>query len=112
MHHATDAGSSYTSMSMGGRWGEGGIDSAKMPAFALPDKSRLTQLIHECTFHIFYQLSRNKALHTLLNSFGNSKLSAQMHHATAVGLSCTSTSMGVIESSKILVFALDKSGLT
>jgi len=32
----------------------GGIDRAKMPAFALLDKSHLTQLTHEeRTFHIF-----------------------------------------------------------
>jgi len=34
----------------------GGIDRAKMPAFAPLDKSRLTRLTHEeRTFHIFYQ---------------------------------------------------------
>jgi len=53
----------------------GGVSRVqKMPAFAPLDKSRLTWLTHEeCTFHIFYQLSQNKAFHTLLDSFGNSK---------------------------------------
>jgi len=37
-------------------WGGGGINRAKMPAFAPLDKSHLTQLTHEeRTFHIFYQ---------------------------------------------------------
>ena len=74
MHHAMATGSSGTSTSMGGRWGGGVSRVQKMPVFAPLDKSRLTWLTHEeRTFHIFYQLSQNKVLHTLPDSFRNFK---------------------------------------
>jgi len=100
-----------------GRWG---TKSAKMLVFVL-NKSGLTWLIHEeRTFHIFYQLSWNQALHMLLDSFGDSKTllsaNASCHgHWLELHFNECGWKGGWgrgNESAKVLAFALYRSGLT
>ena len=91
-----------------------------MPAFALLDKSHLTWLTHEeRTFHIFYQLSQNKVLHTLPDSFRNFKtpLSTNAsHHGSWLNLQFNKhgwRGRGGIKSAKMPAFVpLNKSRLT